>query len=84
MTRYPSPKKGDIVTYDGYSAVFDGIYLKEYDYRDTGIFMGDGRPVFHPDFFRPLLGDSAKSELVSSFKDVTETSDIPIQIPEQA
>jgi len=69
------PKKGDVLTFDGYSGKHDWIYTKE-------IFMDCGTKwAATASFFRPLIGESAKSELVSSFKEVTETSDCPM-IPE--
>ncbi len=37
---------------------------------------------FKTENFRPLLGDSARTELISSFVEVTETSDCPINVPQ--
>ena len=72
----PVPKKDEIVIFDG-SAYTQSLYLADqYNY-----FAWDGRVCFQAKFFRPLIGESAKSELVSSFKEVTETSDCPM-IPE--
>jgi hypothetical protein len=75
----PKPKNGEIVTYDGHG-IYGGFYLLEYAEQYPNIFKG-GRAEFGYDRFRPLIGESAKSELVSSFKEVTETSDCPM-IPE--
>jgi hypothetical protein len=69
------PKKDEIVTVLGFGVgAFTGRELVFFEeYSDENGYM--------PEFFRPLLGESAKSELVSSFKEVTETSDAPM-IPE--
>lgn len=72
------PKNGEIVTYEG-PAPYYGIYLVEYRGSKMGI-----RECWNPSLFRPLLGDSAKDELISSFKEVTETSDLPIKTPQTA
>lgn len=63
-------RKGDIVTYDG-PGVFGHFKIREE--FDT---------FYHSDRFRPMLGDSAKQELISSFTEVTETSDLPIRSPQ--
>lgn len=62
------PEKNEIVTVSAFDK--DGfLHLDEYP------------PIyaFDPSYFRPLLGQSAKDELISSFKEVTETSDMPIR-----
>lgn len=71
------PSKGDIVTYDGIDP-FGFVYLKEHNFLNiNGVRYAVGAHTV-----RPLLGDSAKSELISSFKEVTETSDCPIRQPQ--
>ncbi len=72
------PRNGEIVTYEG-PAPYSGIYLVEYRGSKRGV-----RECWHPSLFRPILGNDAKSELINSFKEVTETSDMPIKQPETA
>ena len=75
---YACPVKGEIVTCDG----FDGngmVYLVEYAALHP---VGKFRFAMATFLLRPILGESAKSELVSSFKEVTETSDLPISVPQ--
>lgn len=73
------PKNGEIVTYDGPSIHIPHrhIYLVEY----KNIFYA-ARASFACEYFRPILGDSAKDELIASFTEVTETSDLPIKSPQ--
>ena len=78
ISEKPKPVYGEIVTYDGHESE-SFVYLKEYKGKGDTI---DGRICFRYECFRPLLGQSAKSELVSSFTEVTETSDLPIKQPE--
>lgn len=75
-----APKLGDIITFDGFVDCYEGLFLflKEYNIKAR---THNGRKSYRASFFRPLLGESAVSELVSSFKEVTETSDCPM-IPE--
>jgi hypothetical protein len=70
------PKYGEVCEI---SAFIDG-YLLLIGYED--VHGDDFTATFSPTHFRPLLGKSAKSELVSSFKEVTETSDLPISVPQ--
>ena len=70
------PKHGEIVTYEG-PAPHVGIYLEEYKGTDRGV-----RECWNPSLFRHLLSQSATSELISSFTEVTETSDLPIRSPQ--
>ena len=78
LTRYGiGPIKGEVVTYDGHCP--DGyVYLKEYNILNAnGIRFAVGERTV-----QPTLGQSVKSELVSSFTEVTETSDLPIRSPQ--
>jgi len=70
------PSKDEVVTFDG----VDGsgyVLLSEYNIPNA---YGQ-RFAVAAHTVRPLLGDSAKSELINSFKEVTETSDCPINEP---
>jgi len=72
----PMPKKDQIVSV--FSIRYGRLTFVEFQLKSD-----DGRIiVFAPNFFRPLLGDSARSELISSFIEVVETSDCPIQTPQ--
>lgn len=74
-----SPKIGEIVTIHSFCEVYAG-YLNIVGY----IYDKRGYPQSFGDTnFRPLLGALAKSELINSFKEVTETSDCPINVPEK-
>jgi hypothetical protein len=71
------PKYMEVVIYDDRK---DGefIYLLGYNFISPS---GVGRIGFRSTYFRPLIGPSAKDELLSK-EFVKETSDLPIQIPE--
>lgn len=72
------PKYGEICEIVGIASPC--LYIKGYPICPvTGM-----KARFHEKQFRPLLGDSAKDELISSFKEVTETSDLPIKNPSYA
>lgn len=60
----------DVRANDGYLLILGYEYEQGY------------RSWYNPIGFRPLIGESAKSELISSFTEVTETSDLPIKQPE--
>lgn len=74
-----APQEGDIVTFDGYAQGIDlgGIYLVGY----TKIFRSN-RVAYLPKRFRPLQGEPAKAELLSSFREVVESADCPINVPQ--
>lgn len=72
------PEEDQIVTFDG-CGIYGGIYLYEYNHTSP---YHVGRIEFWASYFRPLLGESAKSELLASFTEVTETSDLPIRVPQ--
>lgn len=75
---YPCPVKGDIVTFDG-NEHYGLIYLAEY----INLHPVHGfRFAINPCFFRPLQGESAKAELLSSFREVVEAPDCPINVPQ--
>ena len=70
---YSPIKIGDVVTTASTPYLFDGewaVWIKE-----------DMNCPCYAWHFRPLLGESAKSELINSFKEITETSDMPIREP---
>lgn len=79
-TSCPIIRLGEVVTFNGYAPEKPNthIFLFEYPTTVCGNFVAAFRAVN----FRPLLGDSAKSELISSFTEVTETSDCPIKQPQ--
>ena len=63
--------------------VVDGVlgeylYLVGYD----AVNKYGARECYLSKHFRPLLGQSATAELVSSFIEITETSDLPIRSPQ--
>ena len=72
------PNKDEVVTFDGLDASGVFVYLIEYNYlNNVGVRIG-----WKTRCFRPLLGQSATAELVSSFIEITETSDLPIRSPQ--
>lgn len=72
------PKLGEIVTFDGLSPYgYGSIFLKEYTRYHI-----DARVAFMPFRFRPLQGEPAKAELLSSFREVVESPDCPINVPQ--
>jgi len=76
------PKKDEIVTYDGETGMMDTIFLVEYNYTHLGFKNPGSRFNMARHCFRPILGQSATAELVSSFIEITETSDLPIRSPQ--
>ena len=71
------PKIGEIVTIYSIGIVPGTLQIIGYLTDPKGI-----KQHFSFNNFRPLLGQSAKSELVSSFPEVIETSDLPIRSPQ--
>ncbi len=67
------PKYGEKCKIIGITSAFGGLILDGYE----GTYNG-----YDSIRFRPLLGDSARAELISSFVEVTETSDCPINVPQ--
>lgn len=53
------------------------VGLVEYPISKRGF-----KQYFNTCNYRPLLGESARTELISSFVEVTETSDCPINVPQ--
>ena len=79
--RSNTPKKGEIVTFDGMDSrpgLHDYCFMREYK-EEIPVY---GRFSVHVSMVRPLIGQDATSKLVSSFTEVTETSDLPIKQPE--
>lgn len=73
------PKQNDIVTFDGLDE--DGWTLLV-EYAGINPSIPSERTAYRTSTFRPLLGQSATAELVSSFIEITETSDLPIRSPQ--
>ena len=67
-------KCDDIVTFNGYGF--------EYPRHIVKLLEADPGDRFLERMFRPLLGDSAKAELISSFTEIKEGSDLPIRTPQ--
>ena len=79
--RSNTPKKGEIVTFDGMDSrpgLHGYCFMREYK-EEIPVY---GRFSVHISTVRPLIEPEAKSELVSSFTEVTETSDLPIRSPQ--
>lgn len=72
---------GDICTVEGYHPASSKHIIV---HEDQSTSVSGSRAGYPVEDFRPLLGDSAKAELISSFKEVTETSDLPIKTPQTA
>ena len=73
------PKKGEVVTVCGVTKL-GNLELIEYDIKNP--YHPERRIAYCPKWFRPLLGESARTELIISFVEVTETSDCPINVPQ--
>lgn len=79
---YPNllPKKNQIVTISGFSEN-GNIELEEFNIPNPYSEKGDRIAYYHHNF-RPLQGEPAKSELLSSFREVVESPDCPINVPQ--
>lgn len=67
------PKYGENYKIIGITPVYYGLILEGYELVHQG---------YDSSRFRPLLGDSAKAELISSFTEIKEGSDLPIRMPQ--
>ena len=72
------PSIGEIVTISGWSTYFKGaIHLREYPVGSNGRVN-----AYWSIHFRPIQGEPAKAELLNSFREVVESPDCPINVPQ--